>query len=124
MVFDILFLIGRILVGGFYIISGFNHFSKKKFIAEYAKSKSIPLPELSVIVSGLFLIIGGLSFLFGIYPYMGVILISLFLILASLFVHNFWAVPKKQKISEMSNFMRNMVLLGSLLMFLRIPLPW
>ena len=124
MVLDILFVVGRIFVGGFYITSSFNHFFKRKEMAEYAKFKSVPLPNLAVFLTGLLLLFGGASILFGIYPYIGVALISLFLIPVSLMMHNFWSVQKEQKKIEIVNFMKNMALLGSTLMFLKIQMPW
>lgn len=124
MAYEVIFLIGRILLGGFYIINGMNHFTKIKMMTEYAKSKKVPLARLSVIISGLLLLLSGLSFLLGIYPYIGVLLISIFFIPTLYFMHNFWSVPKEEKIKEMMDFMKILALLGSVLMFLQIPLPW
>ncbi len=124
MAFEILFLIGRILVGGYYIFSGFNHFSKKDMMAGYAKSKGVPMPEIAVPLTGLLLLLGGISLLLGIYPYIGVALIVIFLIPVTFMMHNFWAVPKEQKMADMVNFLKNIALIGSALMFLAIPEPW
>ncbi len=124
MAFEIAFLIGRILVGLYYIMSGYNHFSKREMTAGYAKSKGVPMPRIAVPLTGLLLLAGGLSLLLGIYPYIGVALIVIFLVPVTLIMHNFWAVPKEQKMSDMINFMKNVALIGSTLMFLAIPEPW
>jgi putative oxidoreductase len=40
-------------------------------------------------------------------------------------IHNFWAVQEPQaKMTEMVNFMKNMALLGFVLMTVAIPRPW
>jgi uncharacterized membrane protein YphA (DoxX/SURF4 family) len=38
-------LIGRIIVGGFFLMNGFNHFAKLNMMAGYAKSKARLLPR-------------------------------------------------------------------------------
>lgn len=124
MAFETIFLIGRIIVGLFYLMMGINHFTKMKMMVQYAQSKKVPLPSLAVPVTGLILILAGLSMALGVNPQIGVLLIAIFLIPTSLIMHNFWAVPEDQKMTEMVNFMKNMALLGSALMFLAIPTPW
>ncbi|MBI2145907.1 DoxX family protein [Candidatus Woesearchaeota archaeon] len=124
MAYEILFLIGRVIVGLYFIMNGFNHFAKMKMMVGYAKSKNVPLAKLAVPATGLLLLLGGLSFLLGYYPQIGVLLIAVFLIPVSFIMHNFWAVPPEQKMVEMVNFMKNMALLGSALMFLAISTPW
>jgi cell division protein FtsW (lipid II flippase) len=55
---NIAFLIGRIIVGGFFLMNSFNHFAKLQMMAGYAKSKGIPAPALSVGGSGVLLLLG------------------------------------------------------------------
>jgi len=124
MAFEILFLVGRILLGGYYIMGGINHLTKMNMMVGYAKSKNIPFSNLAVPLTGILLLLGGLSFLLGVYPYLGVLLIIIFLVPVTIMMHNFWAVPQEQKMIEMVNFMKNIALIGSALMFLTIETPW
>jgi len=122
---NIAFLIGRIIVGGFFIMSGFNHFAKLNMMAGYAKSKGIPAPALAVGGSGVLLLLGGLSVLLGYHPTIGVGLLVIFLVGVSFGIHNFWTIQDQQaKLGEMTNFLKNMAILGLLLMTLAIPGPW
>lgn len=122
---DVIFLIGRIIVGLYYIISAANHFMQLEMMSGYAGSKNVPASKLAVIVTGLLLLIGGLSILTGFQPIIGVIALVLFFLPVTFMMHNFWAIEDKQmKMNEMVNFMKNMGLLGSALMFLAIPQPW
>ena len=57
------FLIGRILIGGFFLTAGFNHFARLNVMAGYAKSKGTPAPKLAVGGSGVLLLLGGASLL-------------------------------------------------------------
>ncbi len=122
---DVLFLIGRIMLGLFFLMMGSNHFMQVKMMAGYAQSKGVPFPTLSVMGTGLMLLLGGLSVITGIYPDVGVGLIVAFLVPTSFMMHNFWAIEDPQmKMVEMTQFMKNMALAGSALMFLVIPEPW
>jgi putative oxidoreductase len=118
------FLVGRILVGGYYVWSGINHFAKLDALTRYADARGVPLPALAVAVSGLLLLIAGLTFLLGVYPRVGVIAAALFLIPVTLMMHQFWNVTGGARAAELANFTKNLALLGSSLMFLLIPEPW
>jgi putative oxidoreductase len=124
-IFPILFLIGRIIVGGFFLMSGFNHFAKLNMMAGYAKSKGMPAPEVAVGASGVLLVLGGASMLLGYHPTIGAILLVVFLLAASFGIHNFWTVKDPQaKMAEQINFLKDIALLGFVLMTLLIPRPW
>jgi hypothetical protein len=45
------FLVGRLLFAGFFINSGISHLQKSKELAEYARAKGVPAPELAVALS-------------------------------------------------------------------------
>lgn len=122
---EILFLIGRILFGGFFVMSGMNHFMKAGMMAQYTASKNVPFPKLAVMGTGLLLILGGLGMLLGVYVEWAVLALALFFVPVSFKMHNFWAVKDpQQKMAEMVNFLKNMALLGAALMTLAIPAPW
>src|SRR5262245_6244017 len=122
---NIAFLIGRVIAGGFFLMNGFNHFAQLKMMTGYAKSKGIPAPELAVGGSGVVLLLGGLSLLLGYHPTIGAALLVIFLLAAAFGIHNFWTVQDPMaKMGEMAHFLKNMALLGLLLMTLLIPRPW
>jgi len=119
------FLVGRIIAGGFFLMNGFNHFAQLNMMTGYAKSKGIPAPALAVGGSGVLLFLGGLSLLLGYHPTIGAGLLVIFLLGASFGIHNFWTVQDPQaKQGEMVNFLKNMAILGLLLMTFAIPRPW
>ncbi len=122
---DILLLVGRIILGGFFIMSGINHFANFGMMKGYSQSKGVPAAGAAVAGTGLLLLLGGLSLLLGAYPEVGVILLVIFLLGASFTMHNYWTVQDPQaKMGERVNFMKNWALIGALLMILSIPLPW
>jgi len=122
---NIAFLIGRVIVGSFFLMNGFNHFAQLNMLTGYAKSKSIPAPKLAVGGSGVLLFLGGLSLLLGYHPTIGAALLVIFLLSVSFGIHNFWTIQDQQaKMGEMTHFLKNMAILGLLLMTLAIPRPW
>ena len=123
-IYQILFVAGRLILGLFFIMSGFNHFKMREALTGYAKSKGFPFAGFGVPFSGLMIIFGGLSFILGIYPKIGILLVSLFLLVVTFSMHNFWALSGDDRMMQMTQFMKNMALLGVALMFLAIPEPW
>ncbi len=123
---DIVFLIGRILVGGYYLYNASNHlFLGTAGLTGYAASKNVPSPRLAVYVAGVLLLIGGLSFLLGYQPVIGTTALVLFFVPVTYKMHDFWNVKDPMaKMGEMVNFMKNAGLMGSSLMFLAIDQPW
>jgi uncharacterized membrane protein YphA (DoxX/SURF4 family) len=122
---DYLFIFGRILYGGFFVINGVNHLVKSGMLANYAASKKVPAPKLAVVVSGLIILLGGLGVLLGVYVTWSLVLISVFLLIVTFAMHNYWKVTDpSQRMPEMINFMKNMALLGATLMLLFLPTPW
>ena len=122
---DSLLLIGRIILGGFFIYSGVNHFVGFGMMTQYAKMKGVPFPAVAQGVTGMMLLLGGASVLCGVYPTVGILLLVAFLVPVSLMMHNFWKIKDPQmRMADKTNFMKNMALLGAILMLLAIPTPW
>jgi putative oxidoreductase len=122
---QVAFLIGRIIVGVYYLFGAINHVSQLNAMSGFAQSKGVPAPKLAVLASGVLLLIGGLSILTGFQPVIGVIALVLFFLPVTFMMHPFWKVQDPMaKMGDMINFMKNMGLMGSALMFLAIPTPW
>jgi putative oxidoreductase len=122
---EILFLIGRICFGALFILNGIDHILHNTKLALYAQSKNVPMPRVAVFVTGLMIIFGGIGIILGIYVKLSVLLIALFLIGTLYKVHAFWRESDPSKYAaEKSQFLKNLALLGALLMFLSILSPW
>lgn len=119
---ELMFLVGRLLYGGYFLMNGLNHLTKLEGVAAYAGSKGVPMPKAAVILSGLMILLGGLGILLGMYVQWSAGLIALFLLAVSFKMHDFWAVKDPQaKMTEQVNFLKNMALLGAALMMLSFP---
>jgi uncharacterized membrane protein YphA (DoxX/SURF4 family) len=119
------FLIGRLVVGGFYLYAGIDNLLHLGEKVGYAAFKGVPLPLLSIIVASILLLIGGMSILTGYRPTLGVGAVILFLVPVTLLMHNFWTIADPQmRMIEMHAFQGNVALIGSALLLLGVPQPW
>jgi len=113
-IMDIVLLVGRILFGGFFIVSGLNHFQNVGMMSGYAGSKNVPFPRLAVIGSGIMLVAGGASVLLGIVPVVGLTVLVLFLLSTLATMHDFWNLKDpQQRAAEQVNFLKNVALIGA-----------
>lgn len=119
---DIVLIIGRVLFSLIFVASGVAHLTKLEAMTGYAQYKKVPAAKLSVIATGLMLIIGGLYVALGIYADLGALLLAIFLLLSAFKMHDFWNVTDAQaKQSEMTSFMKNLALAGaSLIIFVLV----
>ena len=109
---DILFLVGRILFGGYFLMMGVNHFMKAGMLRGYAQSKGVPAPAMAVAVGGVYVI-------------WGLWALVVFLVPVAFKMHDFWTVEDPQaKMAEMTNFLKNIALAGAVLMMMMLQLPW
>ena len=121
----IVFLIGRIIFGGYFLLNAYNHLVKGGHMAGYAASKGVPSPKLAIFVSGVLLLIGGVSMVLGLYPLIGVIALVVFLIPVSFMMHAFWKIQDPMaRMGERIAFQKNMALIGAALMMLALSTPW
>jgi len=110
---------GRILFGGFFIHSGYNHFANLPMMAGYTQSKGVPMPKPAVAVTGVLLTFGGLSVMFDFHPVIGLTALILFLVPVTFLMHAYWKIKDPMaKIGDSVNFRKNLALLGAVLMLL------
>ncbi len=116
---DILLLTGQVLFGGFFVIAGVMHVTKHKDMARQARAKGVPLPEASVIVSGIIILLAGLGVIFSMYLALSLLVISAFIIVITPAMHSFWSeTDKNTKTIHTRMFLKNVALLGAALALL------
>jgi uncharacterized membrane protein YphA (DoxX/SURF4 family) len=116
---DIVFFIGKVFFGGYFVYNGVSHLTNLKASTGYAISKGVPMAKFGVIVSGLMIILGGGSVLANFHMKLGLILIGAFLVVITFMMHQFWKEKDPMgKMTEKIQFTKNLALLGATLMFL------
>ena len=122
---DYILLLSRIILGFYFIFNAFNHFSQLTSMSEWVKNKNIPTPRLMVILTGILLLIGGVSILLGVYIEIGILALTFFFLPVTFIMHDFWRETDTQiKMIQMINFMKNLALWAAILTLLFIPKPW
>jgi putative oxidoreductase len=108
-------LLGRVLFGLIFILSGLNHFSKATIA--FAASQGVPLASLAVPASGIIALAGGLSILLGYRARIGAWMIVLFLVPVTFAMHKFWGIADPAITqNQMVHFMKNLSMLGGALL--------
>lgn len=122
---EIAFLVGRIIVGLYWLMGAVNHFTQVKSMVPYAKMKNVPLAEIAVPGTGVMLLVAALSIITGFYPIVAVAALVVFLVPVTFMMHNFWTIEDPMaKMTDMIMFTKNMSMLGYTLILLGIPQPW
>lgn len=121
----ILFLIGRILYGGFFLYAGYNHFANQQALTTGTAAKGVPAPKVAVVGTGVLLIVGGLSILLGVWVRLGAVLLLIFLVGVTYKMHAFWAdTDPAARRANRTHFQKNVALAGAALMILAMHQPW
>lgn len=122
---DLLFLAGRLVLGGYFLLAASNHFTKADMMAQYAKAKGVRAPKVAVLFTGALLALGGLSLVLGAYPSLGLAALAAFLVGVTPQMHAFWKeTDPMARMGEQVNFMKNTALLGAVVALYAVPTPW
>lgn len=121
---DTIFFIGRILLGGYFLYNAYNHLFKTKDLIAYTESKKVPMAKAAVIASGILLLFGGYTIIAGVRVTAGIAALVLFFIPVTFTMHAFWKEEGDARSSDKMSFIKNLALLGAILMLLAIPTPW
>ena len=112
---DALLLIARILFSVMFVMSGLNHLTKADHMVPYAQMKGVPMPKLSVQLSGLLLLLGGLSVILGVWTDLGALVLAVMLVVMAVKMHDFWNAQGEAKQPEMIGFLKNISMAGGAL---------
>jgi putative oxidoreductase len=120
-------LLARIVLSPLFILGGVNHLLNWNGTIKFMTSKgmgienvfgsSSPLVVQTLLAGATaFLIVGGLSLLLGFHARWGALLLIVFLVPAAVIFHDFWTYEGQIAQLQMANFMKNITLIGGLLM--------
>lgn len=108
-------LLGRILLALLFIPAGFNKIGGFSGTAGYIASKGLPLPEVGAVIAIVVELGVGIALLVGFKTRYAALILALFTLAASVFFHNFWAMPAEQVMMQQLMFMKNLAIVGGLL---------
>jgi putative oxidoreductase len=108
-------VLGRVLLSVIFILSGLGKLPHFHDVAGMMASKGIPLASVALAITLLIEIGGGLMVLTGYKANYAALVIALWLIPVTLIFHHFWGIPAEQQQDQMIHFLKNVAIMGGLL---------
>ena len=102
---------GRLLMSVIFIMSGIGKLTHLSGMAG-----AVHMHPGLLALAGAVEFVGGVMVLLGLWPRLGALALILFLIPATLMFHNFWAAPPDHYMDQQMNFLKNLAIIGGLLM--------
>ncbi|MFD2796539.1 DoxX family protein [Promicromonospora vindobonensis] len=115
---DVVLLIARVLFVALFLGSALGHLTQTDSMAGYAASRGVPMAKPATLVTGVLMLLGGLSVLLGVWGDLGALLLVVFLLPTAFMMHGFWReTDPTAKQMEMIQFNKDMALAGAALAF-------
>jgi putative oxidoreductase len=113
---DALALVGRILLGLIFVLSGFQKLMGFSGLIATLAGKGLPLPEVLAVLTVAIELGGGLLVVVGFKARWAAFLLFLFIIPVSLTFHNFWTMEGAAAAMNKIQFMKNVSIMGGMLL--------
>ena len=112
---DIIFLIGRTMLGGLYVFAGIRHFTVLGPGTAAVAARGVPYPRLVFAGGSVFEAVCGALLLLGIWPAEMSLALFVFTLAASFMLLDFWNKQGFERVVLFNNFASNIGVLGGLL---------
>ncbi len=119
-----LYLVGRALLGLYFIIPGITKITGWSGMTEYMTAHGVPLVPVLLVITIIVQIGGGLSLAIGYRTQLMAFLLAGLTLVISIFMHDFWNVEEAvQQQHETQNFIKNLAIMAGLMFAAGAPLP-
>jgi|SRR6266853_2980880 len=108
-------VLGRVLLSAIFILSGLGKIPQFSGVAGMMAGKGIPLATVALVITLFIEIGGGLMVLTGFKAKYAALVIAIWLVPVTLIFHKFWGLPEPQHTEQMINFLKNVAIMGGLL---------
>ena len=108
-------LLARPLLAAIFISSGVSALKDPSYVASVAREAGLSEPEKLAQAHGATNLLGGLALATGRFPRLASLGLAAGLVPATLLGHAFWSAPPEQKQMQQINFLKNLGLIGGLL---------
>jgi putative oxidoreductase len=109
-------LLGRVLLASIFVYSGFGKITGFQDTVGYIAGAGLPMAQVLAVAAIIVEFIGGLALLIGFRARWAALAFVVFLIIITPIFHNFWSTPEAQAMSQQTNFIKNMAIIGGMLM--------
>ncbi len=108
-------LLGRILLGLIFVLSGVFKIPGWEGTLGYIAAKGVPFAPLFLIAAVIVEIGAGFALILGYQARIAAALLAVFSVVAALIFHSFWAFAGFEQQAEMANFLKNLSIAGGML---------
>ena len=108
-------LVGRILLAALFLPAGIGKLTGFAGTVGYIASAGLPLPQVAAALALVVEIVGGIALIAGFGTRFAALALAVFTVVASVFFHNYWAVPAEQQMIQQLMFFKNIAVVGGLL---------
>jgi putative oxidoreductase len=112
---DALLLLGRILLGGIFVMSGYGKLTGLEGFATSLESQGVPLAPVMAVLAGAVEFSGGLFVVLGFQARLGALGLVVFTIAATMIAHRFWELDGAAYRGQQIQFSKNLSIIGGLL---------
>jgi putative oxidoreductase len=109
-------LIGRILLAVIFIKSGWDKIGGFDQTAAMMASKGLPMAQVLLVITIAVEFGAGILLVIGYQARWAALAFALWLVPVTLVFHKFWDIPADQVQNQMNNFLKNVAILGGMLM--------
>lgn len=110
--------VGRVCLAAIFLVAGTMKFLNWDATAAYMEAHHLPLVNILLPLAATAELAGGLALLFGGLTRWASVGLILFLIPATLIFHNFWAQTGMEAQNNMHHFLKNVAIIGGLVMLI------
>lgn len=108
-------LVARLLMVALFLPAGLNKITGFEGTVGYIASVGLPLATVGAVVAIVVEVVGSLALLAGFATRWAALALALFTLSASVFFHNYWAMPAEQQFVQQLMFFKNLGVVGGLL---------
>ena len=109
-------LIARLLLALMFLGAGIDKLTGLEGTAGYIASVGLPMPTLLAAGAGVVEVLGALLLIVGWQARWAALALAGFTVLATFIFHAFWSLPRDQQMMQQLMFMKNLSVIGGLLM--------
>jgi putative oxidoreductase len=111
---DTIVLLGRILIGGIFVQSGFDKLMGLDAFAAGLAARGLPATPAPVLatIGASVEFFGGLAIVFGLMTRCAALLMIAFVIVATLISHRFWELADAARRAQVTQFSKNVAIIG------------
>ncbi len=111
-------LVGRILLAVIFLISAYGKLANSAGTLAYMQGHAVPGGQSALVLAIVFELGGAVLLLLGLWARLGAALLFIFLIPTTVYFHHFWGLPADAAAAQRVQFLKNLAIMGGLLMVL------